>query len=36
MFHTTLTGEYENAWKMGLNKAELERLVEMSFSHAFR
>jgi aminodeoxyfutalosine deaminase len=36
MFHTTLTGEYENAWKMGLDKAELERLVEMSFTHAFR
>jgi adenosine deaminase len=36
MFHTTLTGEYENAWKMGLTKAELERLVEMSFTHAFR
>ncbi len=36
MFHTTLTGEYENAWKMGLNKSELERLVEMSFAYAFR
>ncbi len=36
MFHTTLTGEYENAWKMGLDKTELERLVEMSFTHAFR
>jgi aminodeoxyfutalosine deaminase len=36
MFHTTLTGEYENAWKMGLTKAELARLVEMSFTHAFR
>jgi aminodeoxyfutalosine deaminase len=36
MFHTTLTGEYENAAKMGLDKAELERLVEMSFTHAFR
>jgi len=36
MFHTTLTGEYENAWRMGLNKVELERLVEMSFTHAFR
>lgn len=36
MFHTTLTGEYENAWKMGLNKTELERLVAMSFTHAFR
>lgn len=36
MFHTTLTGEYENAWKTGLTKTELERLVEMSFTHAFR
>ncbi|HME13522.1 MAG TPA: adenosine deaminase [Candidatus Acidoferrum sp.] len=36
MFHTTLTGEYENAAKMGLDKSELERLVEMSFTHAFR
>jgi aminodeoxyfutalosine deaminase len=36
MFHTTLAGEYENAWKMGLDKTELERLVEMSFTHAFR
>ncbi len=36
MFHTTLTGEYENAAKMGLDKKELERLVEMSFEHAFR
>lgn len=36
MFHTTLEGEYENAWKMGLNKTELERLVAMSFTHAFR
>jgi adenosine deaminase/aminodeoxyfutalosine deaminase len=36
MFNTTLTEEYENAWKMGLNKTELERLVEMSFTHAFR
>jgi aminodeoxyfutalosine deaminase len=36
MFHTTLAGEYENAWKMGLDKAELERLVAMSFTHAFR
>ena len=36
MFHTTLEGEYENAWKMGLDKTELERLVEMSFTHAFR
>lgn len=36
MFHTTLTGEYENVWKMGLGKTELERLVEMSFVHAFR
>ncbi len=36
MFHTTLTGEYENAVKMGLHKPELERLVEMSFTHAFR
>lgn len=36
MFHTTLTEEYENAWKMGLDKTELERLVEMSFTHAFR
>jgi aminodeoxyfutalosine deaminase len=36
MFRTTLTGEYENAWKMGLDKTELERLVEMSFTHAFR
>jgi aminodeoxyfutalosine deaminase len=36
MFHTTLTSEYQNAWNMGLDKAELERLVEMSFTHAFR
>jgi aminodeoxyfutalosine deaminase len=36
MFHTSLTSEYENAWKMGLSKTELERLVEMSFTHAFR
>jgi aminodeoxyfutalosine deaminase len=36
MFHTTLTGEYENAAKMGLDKTELERLVEMSFTYAFR
>ena len=36
MFNTTLTGEYENVWRMGLDKTELERLVEMSFTHAFR
>jgi adenosine deaminase len=36
MFHTTLTGEYENAANMGLEKAELERIVEMGFTHAFR
>ena len=36
MFHTTLTREYENAAKMGLEKAELERIVEMGFTHAFR
>jgi adenosine deaminase len=35
MFHTTLRDEYENAARMGLNQAELKRLVQMSFDHAF-
>jgi aminodeoxyfutalosine deaminase len=35
MFHTTLQAEYENAARMGLQEAELGRIVEMGFQHAF-
>jgi aminodeoxyfutalosine deaminase len=35
MFHTTLEAEYKNAAQTGLNEAELARLVDMSFEHAF-
>jgi aminodeoxyfutalosine deaminase len=35
MFHTTLLSEYENAAAMGLNEAELARLMGMSFEYAF-
>jgi aminodeoxyfutalosine deaminase len=35
MFHTTLRDEYENAARMGLQEAELCRIVEMGFQHAF-
>jgi aminodeoxyfutalosine deaminase len=36
MFHTTLSGEYESAARMGLRQDELESLVAMSFQHAFK
>ncbi|HXY23580.1 MAG TPA: adenosine deaminase [Candidatus Acidoferrum sp.] len=35
MFHTTLEEEYSNASRMGLQEEELERIVQMSFDHAF-
>ncbi len=35
MFHSTLQTEYENAVRMGLTQEELQKLVEMSFHHAF-
>lgn len=35
MFHTTLQAEHENAAQMGLREADLARLVDMSFEHAF-
>jgi aminodeoxyfutalosine deaminase len=35
MFHTTLTSEYENAARMGLDERELLRLANMGFHHAF-
>ncbi len=35
MFHTTLTGEYHQAYKMGLSEAELRDLVENSFAFSF-
>jgi len=35
MFHTTLTEEYANAARMGLQEKELARIVEMGFQHAF-
>ena len=35
MFHTTLREEYANAARMGLQEAELARIVEMGFEHAF-
>jgi aminodeoxyfutalosine deaminase len=35
MFHTTLHAEYENAARMGLQEAELARIVEMGFQYAF-
>jgi aminodeoxyfutalosine deaminase len=35
MFHTTLLDEYENARRMGLTEAEIARLNQMSFDHAF-
>jgi aminodeoxyfutalosine deaminase len=35
MFHTNLRREYENARRMGLQEAELKRLVKMSFEYAF-
>jgi aminodeoxyfutalosine deaminase len=35
MFHTTLLDEYANAHRMGLNEAELLRLVDTGFHHAF-
>jgi len=36
MFHTTLHDEYAHAASMGLQEAELLRIVEMGFEHAFR
>jgi aminodeoxyfutalosine deaminase len=36
MFHTTLSGEYENALRMGLSEEELVRLIDLGFQHAFR
>ncbi len=36
MFHTTLSEEYANAARMGLQEDELARVVEMGFEHAFR
>ena len=35
MFHTTLQSEYENSARMGLQEAELGRIVEMGFQYAF-
>jgi aminodeoxyfutalosine deaminase len=35
MFHCTLQDEYANAARMGLQDAELARIVQMSFDHAF-
>jgi aminodeoxyfutalosine deaminase len=35
MFHTTLSAEYENAYRMGLQEAELVQIVKMGFEHAF-
>src|SRR6267143_2231915 len=35
MFHTTLHAEYENSARMGLQEAELGRIVEMGFQYAF-
>ncbi len=35
MFHTSLSAEYENAAKMGLQEDELTRIVKMGFDHAF-
>jgi aminodeoxyfutalosine deaminase len=35
MFHTTLLKEYANASRMGLQEAELIRIVQMGFEHAF-
>jgi aminodeoxyfutalosine deaminase len=35
MFHTTLTEEYEHAYRMGLTEIELKQLVAQSFKHAF-
>jgi adenosine deaminase len=35
MFHTTLSEEYANAARMGLQEHELTRIVEMGFEHAF-
>ena len=35
MFHTTLQEEYANAARMGLQEAELARIVQTSFDHAF-
>ena len=35
MFHTNLRSEYENAVRMGLQEAELERISKMSFEYGF-
>jgi aminodeoxyfutalosine deaminase len=35
MFHTDLRSEYENAFRMGLNEAELKDIAKMSFEQAF-
>ena len=35
MFHTNLRSEYENACRMGLQEAELQRIAKMSFEYAF-
>ena len=35
MFHTNLRSEYENAFRMGLEDAELKRIAKMSFEYAF-
>ena len=35
MFHTTLTEEYEHAYRMGLNEQELAHLASLSFEYAF-
>jgi adenosine deaminase len=35
MFHTNLRSEYENARRMGLQEAEVQRIAKMSFEYAF-
>jgi adenosine deaminase len=35
MFHTTLTGEYEHAHRLGMTESELLRMAQMSFDFAF-
>jgi hypothetical protein len=34
MFHVTLSDEYQNVRRMGLNENEILRLARMSFEHA--
>ena len=35
MFHTSLRAEYESAFRMGLQEAELKRMAKLSFEYAF-